>query len=51
MVVEIEPAVEQLHHARFDLVGQFARDDHKRAATGHGRAISGCFGIKGMPFA
>ena len=40
MVVEIEPAVEQLHHARFDLVGQFARDDHERPAAGHGKRVS-----------
>ena len=30
LVVEIEPRVEQLAHARFDAVGQLARDDDQR---------------------
>ena len=30
LVVEIEAGVEQLAHARFDAVGQLARDDHQR---------------------
>ena len=35
LVVDVEPGVEQFAHARFDDVGQFARDDHERFLPGH----------------
>ena len=44
VVVEIEIDLEQLHHPRFDRVGEFSRDDDGRAVLGHegrGRADTG----------
>ncbi len=40
LVVQVQLHVEQFHHAGFDGVGQFARDDDAGLFIGHGRSVS-----------